>query len=57
MSRSYRNVTATRTRYETEETFCTLLLPLLPLASVQTAFQLQTVALKLEAERRYALSW
>lgn len=50
-------LSATRTRYETEETFCTFLLPLLPLASVQTGFQLQTVALKLEAERRYALSW
>lgn len=45
-----------QTRYETEEKFCTLLLPLLPLLSVQTGFQLQTLALKREAERRFALS-
>ena len=43
----------TRTRYQTEEKFCTYLLPLLPLASVQTGVWLQTLALEQEAEARY----
>lgn len=42
-----------RTRYKSEETFCTYLLPLLPLASVQTGVWLQTLALEEEAEARY----
>jgi hypothetical protein len=46
----------TRTRYQSEETFCTYLLPLLPLASVQTGFWLQTLALETEAEARYQAS-
>jgi hypothetical protein len=43
----------TQTSYVTEERFCTYLLPLLPLASVQTGFRRQTEALKVEAEDRY----
>ncbi len=46
----------TRTRYQSEETFCTYLLPLLPLASVQTGVWLQTLALEQEAEARYQAS-
>ena len=46
-------VSPTRTRYQSEETFCTYLLPLLPLPSVQTGVVLQTLALEQEAEARY----
>ena len=46
-------VSPTRTRYQSEETFCTYLLPLLPLPSVQTGVWLQTLALEEEAEARY----
>lgn len=42
-----------RTYYETVETFCTYLLPLLPLASVQAGFSLQAAALEVEAEARF----
>ena len=49
-------VSPTRTRYQTEETFCTYLLPLLPLPSVQTGVVLQTLALEREAEARYQAS-
>jgi hypothetical protein len=46
----------TRTRYTSEQAFCTYLLPLLPLASVQTGVWLQTLALEEEAEARYQAS-
>lgn len=44
---------ADRTYYRTQEEFCSVLLPLLPLADVEQGFSLQAEALKAEAERRY----
>lgn len=41
------------TYYHTEETFCTVLLPLLPLWSTQEGFEIMTEALSLEASARY----
>jgi hypothetical protein len=53
---SFEALSSTRTYYRSEETFCTFLLPLLPLPSVQTGVWLQTLALEREAEARYQAS-